>query len=278
MIQMLQSAIIDIIAPAPEISWSICIRQGDGQVLAAHRPDAQLATASLGKLLLLIEAAREFESDPSLPDRWLRRDSAPAVAEAGLWQHLRVPSLPMADIAILTASVSDNLATNVLLEQIGLEQVKALGESLALTQTALLDRVRRERTAEDPPHLSVGTGAEFSQLMGQLHRGEMISATVAREVRHWLSLNADLSMVAASFGLDPLAHANAECRLVLHNKTGCDRGVRGEAGILQSGQQAVTYAVLANWPGSSSSRTNFALTAMRHIGKAMREQLERAGI
>src|SRR6195952_5909932 len=78
-------------------------------------------------------------------------------ADMGLWQHLQVPTLPVADLAILVGATSDNLATNVLLRRVGIDAVRARGEALGLSRTFLLDSVRDYRGPDDAPHFSVGS-------------------------------------------------------------------------------------------------------------------------
>jgi hypothetical protein len=139
----------------------------------------------------------------------------------------------MADLAAMVGATSDNLATNVLIRHIGLEAVRARTETLGLTRTALLDLVRDHRGPDDAPQLSIGSAKELTWLFASLARGEIVSPEVSQRVVGWLSLNSDLSMVAAAFGLDPLAHRMPDHNLLLMNKTGTDGGVRSEVGVLR---------------------------------------------
>ncbi|WP_327011130.1 class A beta-lactamase-related serine hydrolase [Dactylosporangium sp. NBC_01737] len=231
------------------------MRDTDGTVLHAHQPDLVLSTASVGKLLLLLEVARSLP--PDLPCD--RRDVAP-VADSGLWQHLGTDVLPVKDVAVLVASVSDNLATNVLIRHAGLDRVAALGASLGLTATALHDVVRDARTSSHPPRLSSGSAAELSLL---LHR--LPSLDGGDRVLDWMRTSADLSMVASAFDLDPLSHAGA----VLRNKTGTDEGVRADVGVVTGLDAAVSYAVLANWSPAAAT-VGEVLATMRALGDAIR--------
>jgi beta-lactamase class A len=43
-------------------------------------------------------------------------------------------------------------------------------------------------------------------LFSALARGEVVDNLTSSRVLGWLSLNADLSLVASAFGLDPLSH------------------------------------------------------------------------
>lgn len=84
----------------------------------------------------------------------------------------------------------------------------------------MLDRIRPDRGPDDPPTLSWGTGAELSDVLARLGRGEVINAQVSQRVLRWLAARSDLSMVAAAFDLDPLAHAEPDRGITLIDKTG----------------------------------------------------------
>jgi beta-lactamase class A len=256
----IQETVDDVVARTPGVDWSILI---GGR--AAHRPELRLRTASVGKLLLLIETARRIGDGRLDPAEPLAKDPALAVADSGLWQHLSVPALPVADLAVLVAAVSDNLATNVLLARIGLGPMTDLAAELGLRETALLDRVRGERAPGDPPTLSRGTAEELAGLMSGLARGTIVSPSVSARVDSWLATGVDLSMVASGFDLDPLAHGDGDRGPALRNKTGTDDGVRADVGHL--GPEA--YAVLANWEPRSGDRTAEVMGGMRAIGRAM---------
>jgi beta-lactamase class A len=256
----IQEIVDQVVAGTPAVDWSVRIDDR-----AAHQPELQLRTASVGKLLLLIETARQIADGRLDPAENLAKDPALAVADSGLWQHLSVPALPVADLAVLVAAVSDNFATNVLLGRIGLRPLTDLAAELQLRETALLDRVRGERTPADPPTLSHGTAAELAGLMSGLARGTVVSEEVSARVDSWLATGVDLSMVASGFDLDPLAHHDGDRGPALRNKTGTDNGVRADVGHVG----LLPYAVLANWDSRAGDHTAAVMRGMRAIGRAM---------
>lgn len=223
----------------------MCVRQGD-EVLLAHREHEVHRTASIGKLLLLLEVAQALEGGALRRDEPLDRRSVEPVADSGLWQHLDADVLPLHDVALLVASVSDNLATNVLLHRVGLPAPRGT--------VALHDRVRDARGPEHPPTLSTGTAADLALLMTEL----------PEQVRAWLRTGTDLSMVASAFGLDPLAHDGDD----LVNKTGTDSTVRADVGLVGG----IAYAVLAEWDAGLDLR-HAVLAGMRLVGEAVRGRL-----
>lgn len=242
-----------------------------GLPLLAIDDRVALPTASVGKVLLLVEAAARITTrDPNLPGI-LDKTPDDAIADSGLWHRMQVPTLPIGDLAILVGAASDNVATNVLLRHIGLDAVRERAESLGLRRTALLDRVRMKRGPDDAPQFSVGATAELAWLFYALSRGQVVDSVTSQRVLDWLSLNADLSLVASVFGLDPLAHRASSHGLQLINKTGTDEGVRSEVGLLQGRHAGVSYAVTVEFVDSSLHERLRVLDAMRSVGRDILE-------
>ena len=242
-----------------------------GKTLLAIDDRIVLPTASIGKILLLIEVSARLTNREFSGLGILDKQARDAVGDSGLWQHLQVPSLPIADLATLVAASSDNLATNVLLREVGLDAVRARTESLGLMRTALLDLVRDSRGPDDAPQLSVGSTTELSWLFGALARNEVVDPLTSKRVMGWLSLGSDLSMVASAFGLDPLSHRGTDHNTLLVNKTGSDTGVRADAGALRGTHRAVAYAVSIQFNDDGIAARLRVLDAMRAVGTDLLE-------
>ena len=238
-----------------------------GRVLLSIDDHVVMPLANVGTVLLLIEVAARLRDADFGAYPILDRTTDDAVADSGLWQHLQAPSLPAADLAVLVGATHDNLATNVLIRAVGLSAVRARAEGLGLTRTVLLDRVRSERGPDDAPQLAVGSAKELTWLFTALARGEIVDADVSARVLGWLSLGTDLSLVAAAFGLDPLAHREADHGLLLVNSTGSGPGVRIETGVLRGPRAGVTYSVSVTF-GDDSLQTRLAvIDGCRAVGR-----------
>lgn len=237
-----------------------------GKVLFSVDDHVVMPTASIGKVLLLVEVASRLVGTSAEAFTVLDRAPRDTVGDSGIWQHMQSPSLPLADLAALIGATSDNLATNVLIRYVGLEAVRARTEALGLTRTALLDLVRDHRGPDDAPQLSIGSAKELTWLFASLARGEIVSPEVSQRVVGWLSLNADLSMVASAFGLDPLAHRMPDHSVLLMNKTGTDGGVRSEVGVLRGPRASVSYAVSMYYADTMLSSRLAVLDGMRQVG------------
>lgn len=228
----------------PEVEWSICIRRGD-RVIAEVDPDRLLRIASLGKLLVLMAAAERIQADSSFADHLLPRPAAP-VADSGLWQHLSQRSLSVADACVLTASVSDNLATNALIAELGLAECNGIAQHAGSSSFVLHDIVRDARTAGDPPCLAEASARDATRLLS------LIDADPSRwsQVRTWLGLGVDHSMALGALGADPLA-PGAAGEIAHAHKTGSDPGVRADAGLIGPVGDALAYAIIANTDAES---------------------------
>lgn len=251
-----------------------------GEVLLAIDENVALPTAQVGNLLLLIEVAAQLADGRLSPvDEILRDQTAddetrvddPRVG--GLWSSMLTPSLTVLDTATLIGAVRDPVATNALARRIGLDAVRARGESLGLTRTALIDFARATRGPDDAPQLSVGSTRELQGLLGDLVAGRRVDTVVSNRVLGWLSTGADLSMVSAAFGLDPAGHRARDHGLQLVNLTGADRGVRSEAGALRGPSRGVSYAVTVDFDDVDLTARLRALDVMRTVGLDLLEHV-----
>ena len=242
-----------------------------GTVVVQGDDFVTLPIAGLGVVPLLIEVAAAFEAGTLEPLEIVERSSVDPVAVSGLWQHLKAPALPLVDLAVLTAATGDATAANVLLARVGLPAVRARIEQLGLVRSALLDGFRDQRGPDDAPQVALGSARELAEILGALVNSQVVSAGVSAQVAEWLSLNHDLSLVAAATGLDPFSHENDEHGLLFINKTGRDAGIRVEAGVLAGPRAGVSYALIVCFDDLSISHRLRAHEAFRILGLDMME-------
>lgn len=193
--------------------------------------DLELPLASVGKLLLLAEVA--MGDDLSARITLLEEDFC---GGSGLLPVLTAREWTVGDLAVLTAAVSDNTATNALLRHVGLGRVNAAAAALGLRRTRLLDRIREPRGPEHPPTFALGTARELAGFAALLKGGEPWQV----RLRGWMLANTDHGLVPALVKHDPEGGWVA-------NKTGTDDGVRADVGLMGD----LPYAVLASGPPGS---------------------------
>ena len=233
-------------------------------------------TASIGKILLLVAVADAIEAGGLDPDARVDVEPVDAVADSGLLQFLRRDGWPVRDLAALVGAFSDNLATNVLLRVVGLDRVGELAAAAGVTGVRLLDRVRDGRGPQHPEALSTACADGLVDLVTALHAGRLVSPAVSGRVVDWLRLDADTSMAADAFGLDPLCHRDADRGLRVWHKTGTQTGVRADTGVAQGPAATLAYAVVARWDADADgdARRDDVLATMRAVGLMVRRIAE----
>lgn len=268
---------LELPALPPAALWSVQLLDLDsGATLAASDPGRVLRTASIGKLFLLLRAAHLLASGQQDPDAELRPSPDDLVADSGLLYLLRQPGVRFADACVLVGAVSDNLATNLLVESVGLDTVQRTAQALGCVDSTLLDKVRDVRVPGLPETLSLGRADELSGLVRRLATGDGLPSAECDLVNGWLGADADTSMVAGGLGLDPLAHLDADHGVVLRHKTGTISNARCDVGWVRNEEsgRGVAYAVLANWAeGDPLSVRLQVLAAMRALGARLRERV-----
>lgn len=259
----------------PRATWSVSVLDADdGTVLAQFQPDEQCETASIGKIFLLIEVARRLEEGTLSEDDRITVPDEHRVKDSGMLYRMHDQRITVHDAALLVGAVSDNLATNALIHLCGLEAVRRVAPDLGYTRTSLLDYIRNERTPDLPWTPSYGTAAELADVMRRLGTGDVYSPGVCTLVLGWLAADADTSMTADSFLLDPLAHVDAEYQgMVLRHKTGSVSFARVDVGLLTGPASRVAYAVAANWKTSQVDLRAPVIDGMRAVGELLRRQV-----
>ena len=274
--------------PAPEldprIRWSVFIRRVDpfpaAGVLYEHDSGTSLETASIGKLFLLAEIARQAVSgELDLGEVVSRDDESPEdpMEDSGLLYLLRQRGLCIADLCILVGGFSDNYATNLLVGRVGLGAVtRCSRDVLGYRSSALLDKVRWTRDASMPDDMSRGCAGELCDYMARMHAGTLIGPRESAMVERWLGADADTSMVSGVFNVDPLAHWPDDAGFALRHKTGTESDVRCDVGVVSSRSTGATiaYAVLANWDRGTGDLRDVVIADMRRIGGTIRDALD----
>ena len=205
------------------------------------RGDEPFPTASVIKVPVLVEVFHQVENgrlrleDPIV---MLEVDKRPG---SGLLQYLSAPlQITVRDAAFLMIALSDNTATNLLVDKVGIRAVGVRMDSLGLPRTALHSKVF-DRASSVAPDSSAGWGLgvttpnEMARLFAMIHRGETVSPEASREM---------LRMLRAQFYTDAIPRYLPPGTSVAH-KTGSINQARHDCGIVSSREPARDYVFCA---------------------------------
>jgi beta-lactamase class A len=125
---------------------------GAGGELFSRNGERRFRAASTIKLPIMIEAYRQSErGELSLDDRYVLRDED-RTPGSGVLGHLHAGlELTVADLLSLMISVSDNTATNLLIDRMGLGAVNATMRSLGMGESVLGRRILGRLPNEGDP-------------------------------------------------------------------------------------------------------------------------------
>jgi beta-lactamase class A len=140
-----------------------------------HLQDSVFPTASTIKLAILYELFKQSDEGVVNLDQVRPLDRKHVVGGTGVLRELTAPSMSLTDYATLMVVLSDNTATNLLIDVVGMEKVNARMRALGLTQTRLRRRMIDVEAARRGDE-NVSTPAEIAKLLGLIYRGEGLSA------------------------------------------------------------------------------------------------------
>jgi beta-lactamase class A len=217
--------------------------------------DRPMPTASVFKLPLLVEVFRQVEEGTLDLDDRVEFRAEDVVMGSGILRDFRPGLQPsLFDLAMMMTIVSDNSATNMLLDRVGgYERVNATMRDLGLPSIALK---RRIQFGEITTNRSLAEAAprDLMQLMVWLAREELISPAASRAMRDILGRQRYLEQAprfiahhryAGDYGVDQSIH--------IHNKTGMMAGMRADTGLIAISPDAeIAYSVV-NDAGSDTS-------------------------
>jgi beta-lactamase class A len=131
-----------------------------------------------------------------------------------------VTRITLRDLATIMVAVSDNSATNVLIDRVGMDNVNALLNSLGLRETRLRRKMMDIKAAAEGRE-NVSTPADMMNLLEALYRGKVLNKEMTEDFFKVLSTHKD-SWIPRDLPDD----------LKIANKPGALEGVRNDSGVI----------------------------------------------
>ncbi len=186
-------------------------------------PDTPVQAASVIKLFIMAEAFRQRESglfDFDAPVTVREEDHLPS---CGALTYMHAPlTLPWGDLVTLMIILSDNTATNMLIDQLGIDNINAMIDQLGFKNTRLRRKLWQPELSRQGIQNTV-CAADTQRFFRLLQREELISPTASKEMLQILlnqRLNGKMPFYLHSRGIR-CAH-----------KTGEDSGITHDVGII----------------------------------------------
>jgi len=209
----------------------------------AHRATEPMPTASLIKFPVLIATHQRVAAGQLDLSKVVTLTKADMMPGSGvLTQHFSPGcQFPLRDAVRLMIAVSDNSATNLVLDQIGLQTTNQLMAELECPNTRLHAKVFQGKTSWDPEGsrtygLGRTTAAEMISLLERLQNDQLVSPEACAAMRRDLSACSDKKWVTELLpdGTGALL------------KTGAVSNARTAAGILETPAGPIALCILTN--------------------------------
>jgi serine-type D-Ala-D-Ala carboxypeptidase (penicillin-binding protein 5/6) len=216
------------------------LRTGESYEYNGDRP---MPTASLIKFPVMIAAYEAVEAGTISLDDMIELKSEDQVAGSGLLSTHFSPGLKLSlrDAIRLMISLSDNTATNLVIDKIGLVTTNQCMSALGCKETQLNSKVFRRDTSISPERsrlygLGSTTANEMLDLVERLYNHELVSQSASDQMIEHLSACADRIKVPR------LLPAGTR---VAH-KSGSVSQSRTDAGFIDSPAGPIAYCILTN--------------------------------
>ena len=214
------------------------------------------AQASSIKITVLAELYRQVQQGKLKLTDLYTVQASDLVPDSDIMNGLTpgVTRITLRDLATMMVAVSDNSATNVLIDRVGMENVNAMLDSLGLAHTRLRRKMMDLEAAKQGRE-NISTPREMMTLLDAIYRGKMLNHESSEDFFKVLSTNKD-SWIPRT--LPP--------GLKIANKPGSLEAVRNDSGIVfvegrpyvicvmtaflrneREGEEAISQISLAAW-------------------------------
>jgi beta-lactamase class A len=209
--------------------------------LAAEEP---VRTASTIKLPIMIECFSEAAEGKLDMSEMISLPEDEKVSGSGILQDLSTGDrLPVRDLMMLMIVLSDNTATNLILNRIGGNAVNARMAQLGLVQTRVMRKILGKGAAAGiteegakPENKKWGLGRtsphEMVSLLERLYRGELVSKSASSDMLAILKKQRDHAGLARDVK-----------DITIANKSGALDALRSDVGIVYSKRGPIAIAI-----------------------------------
>ncbi len=145
--------------------------------------DAVMPTASLIKVPVLVSLYTAVERGDLRLDGLTTYEEVHKCGGSGVLQHLAPGTrMTVRDAAVLMLIISDNAATNMCIDLVGLDQVNETVQALGFEQTHLYRRLGDRSAGLDARKMSVSSAGDICRMMTLIARHEAVSAEASEDM------------------------------------------------------------------------------------------------
>jgi beta-lactamase class A len=263
--------------------------------IASFLPDEPVQTASVIKMGILLDAAEQIRQGHATLDERVVLTKANQVQGSGVLGELTPPlSLTLGDVLTLMVVLSDNTATNVAIDRLGLSHINATLRSAGLHQTVLYKKVYVPATEPMPPDqpkfgLGKTTAREMASIMERIATCHLAFDKSAPRAADGKICGAILGMLRNQQDRDSLPRYletldTSEAGSAIGNKTGALNQVRNDVAIISTKAGPVVIAAFTwdnaeqRWTGDNEAEQTLGKLAKAVVDRWSPEGLDASAL
>lgn len=223
--------------------------------------DKQIASASMIKLLILAELLQQVADGELSLDEQLTVASQDIVGGTGIIQNYGSGSYSVEKLARLMIAESDNTATNVLIDKLGMGAVNGEAERLGLSNTVLA-RKMMDTAAQAAGRENYTSANDLGAILRLIAKDELVSPKYSKLAKQFLLEQSDNEGLAQGLQDESFGH-----------KTGTLSNQRHDGGIVY-GDNGAEYVLVVMTQDMGISSANNLMSQVAAKTNSSRQQRE----
>jgi len=259
----LEKSILDIDRNLDGVMGVAIVDLTDGHKYLLHANDVYPQASSI-KICVLAELYRQAQQGKLKLTDLYTVNAADLVQDSDIMGGLTpgVTQVTLRDLATMMVAVSDNSATNVLIDRIGMDNVNAFLKAQGLRDTRLRRKMMDLNAAAEGRE-NVSTPNEMLNLLQALYRGEILNKEMTGDFFKVLSTHKD-SWIPRNLPDD----------LKIADKPGALEGVRNDSGVIFVDKRPYVLCVMTTYlhreRDGEEAISNISLAAWRMFDRLAR--------
>jgi len=259
----LEKSILDIDRSLDGVMGVAIVDLTDGHKYLLHANDVYPQASSI-KICVLAELYRQAQQGKLKLTDLYTVNTADLVQDSDIMGGLTpdVTTITLRDLATMMVAVSDNSATNVLIDRVGIDNVNAFLNAQGLRDTRLRRKMMDLKAATEGRE-NVSTPNEMLNLLQALYRGEILNKEMTADFFKVLSTHKD-SWIPRNLPDD----------LKIADKPGALEGVRNDSGVIFVDKRPYVLCVMTTYlhreRDGEEAISNISLAAWRMFDRLAR--------
>jgi beta-lactamase class A len=245
--------------------------RGEGEPIR-HREREQFPAASTIKVFVLQALLEQAQTEAlSLSDE-LVLSADEQVTGSGVLKELTAGrTYTLRDLATLMIIISDNTATNLLIERLGVDTINQTCARHGWADTWLAGKLQKGLTRS-----SYTCPRDLADYFARLWRGQLLTAELTSTAKGIYERQQLTDQLGREIGHDPYSSETGESELVIASKGGSLRGVRNDAGVISGTHGSYVLAVMSkDCPDERFYPENLGSRVIRLVSRTVFEAYSR---